>query len=47
MGTEIGEPIQGHGGWVESVAWLPGGKCLVSGEYRRSPGQIRIWDAGV
>ncbi|KAG9096381.1 hypothetical protein FS749_008615 [Ceratobasidium sp. UAMH 11750] len=41
-GLMIGEPIEGHTGYVESIACSPDGEHFVSGSYDES---LRIWDA--
>jgi WD40 repeat protein len=40
-GTAVGEPLEGHTGWVWSVAFSPDGKHIVSGS---SDHTLRIWD---
>ncbi|KIO17049.1 hypothetical protein M407DRAFT_85352, partial [Tulasnella calospora MUT 4182] len=41
-GSPIGEPLRGHEGWVQSLAFSPDGKTLASGS---SDGTICLWDA--
>ena len=39
----IGQPLAGHSNWVRSVAFLPDGRSLVSGD---SDGHTIVWDTG-
>jgi WD40 repeat protein len=39
----IGQPLRGHSNWVRSVAFLPDGRGLVSGD---SDGNTIVWDTG-
>ncbi len=39
----IGQPLAGHSNWVRSVAFLPDGRRLVSGD---SDGHAIVWDTG-
>ncbi|KAF5351488.1 hypothetical protein D9757_013236 [Collybiopsis confluens] len=41
-GTQIGESLEGHDAWVQSVAFSPDGTRIVSGSDDQT---IRIWDA--
>ncbi|KIK66981.1 hypothetical protein GYMLUDRAFT_915410 [Collybiopsis luxurians FD-317 M1] len=41
-GSPIGEPLQGHTDWVQSVAFSPDGKRIVSGSGDET---VRIWNA--
>ena len=43
MGVQIGSPLQGHAGYVFSVAFSPDGTRIVSGSYDMT---VRVWDAG-
>ena len=39
---QIGQPLTGHSGWVNSVTFSPNGKQIVSGSYNKT---ICVWDA--
>jgi len=41
-GELLGDPLQGHSGWINSLAWSPDGNYLASGG---EDGYIIIWDA--
>jgi WD40 repeat protein len=43
-GQALGQPLSGHTGWVNSVAFTPDGQTLASGSY---DGTILLWDVGV
>ncbi|WP_246559554.1 WD40 repeat domain-containing protein, partial [Leptothoe kymatousa] len=40
-GNPIGEPLQGHSGWVYAVAFSPEGDRIVSGSFDQT---LRLWD---
>ena len=39
----VGQPLTGHSNWVRSLAFLPHGKGIVSGD---SDGHTMVWDTG-
>jgi len=40
-GEQIGQPLQGHSGWVTNLAWSGDGATLVSGSLDET---VRFWD---
>jgi len=42
-GNPMGQPFQGHSGWVWSVAFSPDGQTIVSGS---NDNTIRLWLGG-
>ena len=41
-GSQVGEPLRGHSGHVNSVAFSPDSKRVISGS---DDGTVRIWNA--
>ncbi|KAJ7660607.1 WD40-repeat-containing domain protein [Mycena rosella] len=41
-GTAVGKPLEGHTNYVQSIAFSPNGKLIVSGS---NDNTVRIWDA--
>jgi WD40 repeat protein len=42
LGSAVGKPLEGHTGYVLSVAYSPDGRHIISGSYDKT---IRIWNA--